>query len=365
MVFVGSHVLGRSAVAAAVTVLSLTLAGCSATTGTGPGAAASSAAGTGEVVRLAEEFAATLSDEQRAALNQDYSFTNAANWSNQPEIALTARPPGTYSSTGRLGLQTDGLSDEQWAALEALLAGVTGSAENEGFDEVMKHLDADDYLNTIGRAETYGRGYFFVAFLGAPSDTGTWEFQFGGHHLAVANTYVDGALAGATPSFRGMEPFSSVEVVGDTEKQEQQAFAALLASLDATQAAAATLSSSYNDLLLGPSDDWTFPATPEGLVGSQLTEEQKALLLAAIRTYVGDVDDASAERILAAYESGLDETYVAFSGTTSVAEVGDYVRIDGPRVWIELSMQAEIELPGAHPHAVWRDEQTDYAGTTS
>jgi hypothetical protein len=351
-------------------------------------------AGNGDVVALAEAFAATLTDEQDASLNQEYTFANAANWSNLPNGLLsgagmggggTGGPPagmtgapaggtggmpgtGTQTSTGRVGLQTDSLSDDQWTALEALLAAATGSAENEGFDEIVQHLEADDYLADNGGGDTYGRGNYYIAFLGTPSDTGTWELQFGGHHLALANTYTNGALAGATPSFRGIEPFSTVEVDGDTvqpEQQEQQAFAALLTSFDATQAAAAKLSTAYSDILLGPRKDWAFPTTAEGVIGSQLTDAQKALLLAAINTYVDDTDDADAATILAKYQSELDQTYVSYAGTTDVTSQGDYVRIDGPSVWIEFSMQNGIVLSGAHPHAVWRDKQTDYAGLTA
>jgi hypothetical protein len=402
--------------ATAITVaLALTLTGCagSDTAGTSSASTKASAtssatptAGSGDVVALAQAFAASLSDEQREALNQDYTFTNAQNWSNLPNALLSGggsggpgggappsgasgdgtRPsgapggsgppsgtagggaPGGSNSTGRVGLQTDSLSAEQWTALEAVLAAATGSAANEGFDEIRQHLAADDYLGDNGGGDDYGRGNYFVAFLGTPAATGTWELQFGGHHLAVANTYVDGRLAGATPSFRGIEPFTTVQQGDETvqaEQQEAQAFSALLTSLDETQAATAKLSTSYNDLLLGPGNDWAFPTTAEGLAGAQLTADQKALLLAAIKTYVGDLDDADAARILATYESELDSTSVAFSGTTSMSEVGDYVRIDGPSVWIEFSQQNGIVLDGAHPHAVWRDKKTDYAGLTS
>jgi hypothetical protein len=348
-----------------------------------------------------------LDDDQVEALQQDYTFENASNWSNFPNALLTgggaapggtggaapsgaaptdgSGPPsgampsggsgapsgggaGSTSSTGRVGLQTDSLSDEQWSALEDLLAGVTGSAANEGFDEILQHLSADDYLADNGGGDDYGRDNFFIAFLGDPTDSGTWELQFGGHHLAVANTYVDGALAGATPSFRGIEPLSTVEEDGETvqpEQQEQAAFAALLASLSEDQLSTAQLSESFNDILLGPGNDWAFPETSEGLVGSELDDDQKALLLAAINTYVDDVDDADAATILAGYESELDDTYVAFSGNSSISEVGDYIRIDGPSVWIEFSLQNGIVLEGAHPHAVWRDKQSDYAGLTS
>jgi len=370
----------------------------SASTSSSSSSTASTTAGSGDVVALAEAFAATLDEDQAASLNQEYTFENAANWSNLPNSLLTggfgggapgsgtgdrpsgaptgdmsgppagAMPGGGQTSTGRVGLQTDSLSEEQWTALEALLAGVTGSAENEGFDEIIQHLEADDYLADNGGGDDYGRGNYYIAFLGTPATNGTWELQFGGHHLAVANTYIDGALAGATPSFRGIEPFTTVEVDGDTvqpEQQEQEAFSALLTSLDDTQATTATLSTSYSDILLGPGEDWAFPTTAEGIKGSDLTDDQKALLLAAINTYVGDLSDADAATILAKYQGELDDTYVSFSGTTSMTELGDYIRIDGPSVWIEFSMQNGIVLSGAHPHAVWRDKTSDYAGTTA
>ena len=265
-------------------------------------------------------------------------------------------------------MQTSTLTDAQWTALEALLRAATGSGADEGFDEIMQHLGADDYLADNGGGDDYGRGNFFITFLGTPSSTGTWELQFGGHHLAVANTYTDGALAGATPSFRGIEPLTTVTENGETiepEQQEQAAFAALLGSLDDTQKSTAKLTKSFNDIMLGPGNDWAFPTTSDGVKGSDLTADQKALVLAAIKTYVDDVDDADAATILAKYESELDDTYVSFAGTGNMTDVGDYIRIDGPSVWIEFSLQNGIVLDGAHPHAVWRDKTSDYAGLKS
>ena len=361
---------------AAALALTVVLSGCSSTTAEVEETASSTTEATDDtatsdgVVAEAEAFAATLDDDQLASLNQDYTFDNAANWSNLPNALLGGGggPGGESTSSGRIGLQTDSLSDEQWTALEELLTAATGTAENEGFDEIMQHLAGDDYLEAEGGGSDYGRGNYFIAFLGEPSDSGTWELQFGGHHLAVANTYTGGELVGATPSFRGMEPQSTVEQDGTTvqpEQQEQAAFAALLASLDDDQLSTAELGSSYGDILLGPGEDWAFPTSSEGLVGSELSDDQKALLLAAIQTYVGDVDDADAETILAEYEAALDETYIAWAGDSTVSEQGAYVRIDGPRVWIEFSLQNGIVLSGAHPHAVWRDKETDYGGLTS
>ena len=81
--------------------------------------------------------------------------------------------------------------------------------------------------------------------------------------------------------------------------------------------------------------------------------------------WVSYAEDDDAKTILARYTSELDDTYVAYSGTPQLTERDDYVRVDGPSVWIEFSMQHGIVLAGNHPHSVWRDRSTDYGGTKS
>jgi hypothetical protein len=372
-----------TATVASIAVISLTLTGCAAaetTTpgGVGPGStassvesvvsnsdaaaiAASATASNDTVVALANAFAATLDDDQLADLEQEYSLANAALWSNLPQALLR-------DGEARIGLQLATLNEEQLAALDALLLAATGTGADEGWSELQQAWDADDHLAVNGGGTTYGRGNYYIAFLGTPGDSGTWELQFGGHHFALSNTYTDAALVGATPSFRGVEPFGSFDE-NDTTSQplesEQAAFAALVGSLSDEQAAAAKLDDEYTDILLGPADDWAFPNEKQGIAASELSDDQKALVLAAIATYVDDIDDESAPAIMAKYESELDETYVSFSGSTDVTEENDYVRIDGPSVWIEFSMQHGIVLDGNHPHSVWRDRTTDYGGAQS
>jgi hypothetical protein len=324
-------------------------------------AAASTPAAAGSVSAAAQAFAATLSSDQTTSLMQEYSLANAEKWSNLPQALLRG-------GEARIGLQLSSLSADQQTALAALLQTATGTATGEGWDEIQQLWNADDYLADNGGGSDYGSGNYYIAFLGTPGDTGTWELQFGGHHLALANTYVDGGLVGATPSFRGVEPFTTFDENGVTNsplQSEQTAFAAMLASFSSDQQATAELSKTYSDLVLKPGVDWQFPTTKEGIQASALSADQKALVLAAIRTYVGDIDDADAATIMAKYTSELDDTYVAFSGTTALTEENDYVRIDGPSVWIEFSMQHGIVLSGNHPHSVWRDRTTDYGGTQS
>jgi hypothetical protein len=331
---------------------------------TGPGKSVSLASpdSGAAVLQRANAFIATLSDAQRAALLQEYTFANAARWHTYPQWALGR-------SRARIGLRLSTLSAEQWDALNALLAAATGSGRNEGYDEIQQHLAADDWIGKNGGGNGYGRGNFYVALLGTPSNTGTWQLQFGGHHLALTNTYRGGVLVGATPSFRGIEPHTAIRHDGATlrpQLDELEAFVALLASLDPHQRAVAELADEQDEMLLGPearNKDWNFPGRAQGIPALSLSREQRALLTKAISLYVNDVADANAAAILARYESELDSTYLSFSGSTSLTNTGDYVRIDGPSVWIELVMDPPYSTDQPHTHAVWRDKRTDYGGT--
>lgn len=343
-----------------------------AATGTESATASATASSTasGNVASLAQAFQATLGTDLQSQIVQEYSLANAKLWSNLPQALLSGGMgggPGGGGGTGpRVGLNLADLDSTQLAAFNALLTAATGSTKGLGYDEIQQHLNADDYLAANGGGDDYGRSGYYIAFLGTPADTGTWEFQFGGHHLAVANTYVNGALAGATPSFRGIEPNGTFDFNGTANQPmaaKEAAFAALLAGLTTDQLATAKLSKTYSDLVLGPGQDWAFPTAHEGVRISTLTAEQKKLALTAIAGYVNDIADDDAATILKRYESELDDTFIAYSGTQALTEQNDYIRIDGPSVWIEFSMQRGIVLPGNHPHSVWRDRTTDYGGS--
>lgn len=228
-------------------------------------------------------------------------------------------------------------------------------------------LPADDYFGTAtGKTGTFTAGNFFMAFLGNPSPTGLWEIQFGGHHYAFANTYNGGKITGATPSFRGVEPQSTITLNNRTYQpmgDEQQAFAVLLNSLNETEKNTAKLSATFRDVLLGPGRDGQFPNAKQGIRVGDLSAAQKTLVLNAIKRYVNDLDPTTAASVLVSYTTDLAETYVAYSGSGTMNQNGDYIRIDGPNVWIEYSNQPSRDFPGTtHPHSVWRDRMSDYGG---
>lgn len=339
-----------------------TTTGSSTTTTGGSTTATSNASCTGvsglaRVVCLAEAFKATLTSSQLSTLQLAYSKTDATKWSNLPD--------GLYN--GRVGIKLSALNATQLTAFYNLMGAVlTQNAANEGLDELEGNLVADDYLVSIGGGSNYGRANFHLAFLGTPSTTGLWELQFGGHHYTFANTYNNGKVTGVTPSFRAVEPMASVSANNRTyqpAEQERLAFAAMLTGLSSAEQTTAKLSSTFSDILLGPGKDGQFPAAKSGLKVGDLTATKKALVLDAIKLYVNDLDAETAATVLAKYTAELDNTYIAYSGNTSVTAQNDYIRIDGPSVWIEFSYQGGIIVRNTpHPHSVWRDRTGDYGG---
>lgn len=312
-------------------------------------------AGHSRLVCLADALKETLPPDELAQLQLPYSVADAKKWSNFPPLGYR----------DRVGLTLGDLDQAQLGYVKAMLIEASGIAANEGYDELEQLLNADDFLLAETGELGFSSSNFHIAFLGVPAATGTWELQFGGHHTAFANTYIDGKLAGATPSFRGVEPFVPFEMNGRTNDpmaQERDAFAALLTSLTPAQLGRARLSQTFTDVVVGPQKDDNFPAEREGVPGRDLNAPQRAKLLEAVATYVHDIDPRNAAAIMHVYETEIGETFVAFSGTTAMNRENDYIRIDGPSLWIELSMQPGRSIPGVHPHSVWRDRRSDYAG---
>ncbi len=312
--------------------------------------------GHAKLVCFADALKASVSPEILAKLQRPYSVEDAKKWSNFPP----------FGYRDRVGPTLGELTKPQLALVKAMLKQAASDAADEGYDEIEQILAADEYLaaNTSDGAG-FASGNYHVALLGTPAETGTWEFYFGGHHLAFGNTYTDGKLTSATPSFRGVEPFTPFQQGGHDHAplvQEQAAFAAMLSGLSADEQAKAKFSQTYTNIIVGPQQDGAFPTTREGLKVGELSPDKQALVLKAIETYVLDINQPDSVVLMEKYKSELAETYVGFAGTTAMNAENDYVRIDGPSLWIESSMQPGRSLPGVHPHSVWRDRISDYGG---
>lgn len=372
------------------------------TSTTGTDAAATNLVGTGvsqgtstaAAVAAANAFLATLGNTQTseagttsstATVRFPFTLANAIQWTNLP------------GARHGLRLNTATLSAAQLTAAENLMATALSGAGKTTSDEIRR---ADDVLAT--RQSGYGSGLYSIAILGAPSTTTPWMLQIVGHHLAYNITY-NGAYASGSPAFLGVEPpnwvvsaTGTVSVNGSVTASstgtqhaplETQRLAAynLAQSLQANSsyASGALLTGTYNDIVAGASGDTdgnfgrlAYPTSGRGLLYTSLDATAQGQVRSLIEAYVRTMPADLADTLLASYEStaALNATYVGYAtGAGGTADFGafpsgstsqrSYIRIDGPRVWIEFLVQSGIVFNGQiHYHSIWRDKVGDYGG---
>jgi Protein of unknown function (DUF3500) len=322
------------------------------------------------VVATAIAFRDALPANLRAMLQQPLSRATAIVWSNLP-VKLVPRT----------GVRLGDLDATQSAAARRLFAAATTSCGLAMIDEVRL---SDDVLATVDkRGLGWGAGNFYIAFLGAPSERAPWMLQVGGHHLAYNFTF-NGERAGATPLFFGTEPthFTTNDGAAHEPLKEQSTAMFALARAIAARPSA-RLSGKFTDVVKGvvinyppgqpPTGglDTAFPlnyptgTADRGIRVDALAADEQALVRRAIESYASLPAQSVAGELLKAYEApaAFGETYVGWAGDADLSKVGTYVRIDGPRGWMEFVVQAGIAFPDKpHYHALWRDKESDYGG---
>ena len=315
------------------------------------------------VVTKALAFEALLTTSEVATLQQTYTTSLARKWSNLP-----------CGAGCRNGIEFGDLTADQLTAALVVIEAALSSDANNGFDEFAQIRLAEIILNTSGGGSGYDTTLRWISFLNTPSATGSWMLQFGGHHYAANIAFNNGHIVGATPFLMGLEPkaFTWDGTVYAPLNDEHAAFTMMLASLTSSELATAKLTTTFTDCTMVPGETnggtGTFPATKVGVSCSSFTTAQKALVLAAIQNYVGDMDAVTAASIMAVYTREIDGTFIAFTGSgtsgdssTFLNAATNYVRIDGPTVWIEMACQNGVVFPTQlHYHTVWRDHSHDY-----
>jgi hypothetical protein len=338
---------------------------------------------TSRVVGAANSFLATLNDQQRSAVL--FKFDDAKqrkNWSNLPVMFVP-----------RSGLRLKDLNDAQQSAVMALLASVLS---DRGMEKVQQIMQGDEMLKSQpdngpgggggppgGRGgapghkggppgggpankngeSIFGKDLYYISILGTPSEKDPWMVQFGGHHLAL-NITIAGDHGVLTPTLTGAQP-TVFQVNGKTVRplgaESDKAFA-LLNALDENQRKQAILNYRVADLVLGPGHDGE-TIQPEGLKASAMNDQQKAMLLDLISEWANIVNEAYSAERMAEIKSGLDDTYFAWSGSTT-HEPGKngtaYYRIQGPKLVIEFAPQPIGGDLTMHVHTMYRDPTNDY-----
>lgn len=323
---------------------------------------------TAAVVAAANTLLNALTTAQQDTISYDKTLTNAKQWSNFP-VTFVKRNGVKLAEMG-------GAAQAAAVALAEVAAGTTGS-------QLLSELrEADEFLVTDGRASTndYGRGLYYFSVHGVPSTSAAWMLQIAGHHLAY-NFMYGGKCTSATPLFDGAEPMTwtdSASKAHDPLAAQRDSMVALVKSIGS--ASGAKLSGTFSDIVNGPvggpggggsSGDTKYPSsltyptgtTGRGVLVSSLTAAQQMLVKTALEAWVKNVADPVSSALLAVYESeaSLAATYVGYTGSADLSTRGSYVRIDGPRVWIEATVQGGIIYQNkVHWHTIWRDKSADY-----
>lgn len=317
-----------------------------------------------QIACAANAFLASLSSSQQETAQYDFSDSQArTTWSNLPT-----------SFVPRNGVKFGDMSDESKTAALVL---AKAALSDDGYSNMISAIAADQYLVEIGaNSNDYGKDLYYVAIFGTPDASNDWAFQIGGHHLAFNLTYLSG-VGYPTPHHIGTEPKGSFTVNSETYSTldaEAADFVAMFDSLSSSELSAAFMSGQFSDVVMGPENGSGTAASnypdAQGVLVSDLNAEQQELVKLAIASYAEDYSDSVSESLMSAYTSdeALSQTYIAWAGSESagvdVDTSGTYMRIDGPRVWIEIACQGGIIIRNqTHYHTIFRDKAWDYGNS--
>lgn len=303
---------------------------------------------TTSIVSAANAFLGALDATQRDTATYVFSDNEQrSKWSNFPEGMI---PRG--------GLRLGTLSEDQYTLMDTLIAEIMSE---DGVRNIKYQLAAEQTFPTDDPFGEYGVDKFYVAFLGEPSETQPWMFQFGGHHLGI-NVTVYGADVTFSPMLTGGQPLY-IDYEGERVfiiQNEIDAAQAMLDSLTEVQKAEAVRSDAAINLLLGPGEHGTVVA-PEGVQGRDLTPKQKKLLIALIQARLGFInEDDNAAKMRTVMEE-LDNTYFGWWGPQDAPGFA-YYRITAPSTVIEYAPQdTQEETPEQeHAHSMYRNPVNDY-----
>jgi hypothetical protein len=316
------------------------------------------------VVTAAQSFKNVLNIDQQATLQMEYSLTNATTWSANSTIAsprngLLFSQIDTSQLEKALDVTEAALSAEGSVLLTEIFA---ADAELKNYDSV--HWSEDKYS---------------LAYLGSPSVSDPWLLQLSGHNLGL-NIVYNGPFFSGTPLLLATQPTNWVDnnFVSHAPMENQRAAMKNLVDKISTKTNV-VIGGTFTDVLMGANGSagydtnypQTYPTTNRGALAATFSDVEKEALKLAIQAWVNLLASDVAADVLAAYEAdaALDATYVAINKSTvdfssnpsGLSSQNSYIRIDGPRVWIEFLVTAgTIVTNKVQYRSVWRDKSADY-----
>lgn len=316
------------------------------------------AAGVGaDMTVAAQEFLASLSDQQRTTAVVPYDSAQRVQWHFIPMPT-------------RKGLQIKEMdAPQRKKALALMQAGLS----QVGYDKATTIMSLEAILRELEKERRSGpirdpERYYFTIF-GTPAATGQWGFSVEGHHLSLNFAVSDGKLSSHTPAFFGANPTTvhhhvhgGPEVGHRTLAQEEDLAFKLLGSLSAQQRKLAVIAGKAPADIRAAGQPQPPETAAEGLAAAMLADDQSAVLWALIETYARNMAPEIADaRLDEIKQAGLDKVHFAWAGADRPG-IGHYYRVQGPTFLIELvnTQPDSAGNPASHIHSVWRDLRGDF-----
>lgn len=303
----------------------------------------------------AQNFLASLSEEQRAKCTFDFDSKERINFAFVPLQDRDRKPT-------RKGLSLGEMTDGQRKAVMELLK--TGTSE-KGYEQALTIISLESILAELekGRALVRDPGWYFVSIFGKPARTGRWGWRLEGHHLSLNFTIADGKVLSATPAFFGANPAEirtgdrkGKRVLPEVDDSARELFK----SLDDAQKKIALQPNHFPEPTQQVAAEKV--GDPVGLPASQMTAEQKAKLEELLKAYTSRMPPAiAAAQLKSVQEGGFDKIHFAFTGGTGNNEPHTY-RVQGPTFIVQfLNVQNDSQNnPANHIHSAWRELPKDF-----
>jgi hypothetical protein len=287
---------------------------------------------TAPVKIAAENFLDSLAPNQRQLTIFPADDIEWRRWANQHSYL-------------RDGVSFENMTDQQrdavFAMLEASLSakGLKLTRDIMNLNGTLAELKENNYVE-------YGEWKYWITIMGEPSLTEPWGWQLDGHHLII-NYFVLGDQVVMTPSFWGSEPavatsgkFTGTRVLD----AETDAGLEMIRALDADQRTRAILevSKDGNNILAQAFSD-NLIVDYAGISASELSGDQKKLLLKLMGLYVGNLRDEHARMHMSEVEAHIDDTWFSWIGGYDEDAVF-YYRIHSPVILIEFDHQTPVAL---------------------
>ncbi|MBI3004673.1 MAG: DUF3500 domain-containing protein [Ignavibacteriales bacterium] len=295
-----------------------------------------------EVVEAAIQFVNELDSELGTRARIAFEDDERLNWHFIPRR--------------RKGVSLKEMNDRQRRAAHALLK---STLSERGYSKATAVIVLESVLREIeGRHRD--PDLYYLTIFGAPSRIQPWGWRIEGHHLSVNYSSVTNKLVATTPTFFGANP---ANVRGGPHKGlrvlkfEEDLAKELVLSLDDRQRAKAIISARAPSDIITGSDREADIGKPSGIAASDMSHDQRALLMRLVEEYINNFRTEIADEYLAAIgKDGIEKIHFAWAGGTTEGE-GNYYRIHGPRFVLEYD---NTQDDANHVHTVWRDFKNDF-----